>query len=253
MAAELQLALQAFAEKLTKNFATATVNPAQAEDQLKAPTVELFELVGSILDLDVVALAAPDYAERFAEELEVPGPRVPLTRDRQLFDRAVGLGRRLIWLHTYGERFVPDGERAGVLPPGAARATRPIPAGEDDYPAQHSYDAQKRELHVGAGVFAPVAPSVRAYSVSGLDVIGSWLDYRMRDGAGRRSSRLDLIRPAVWPAEFTEELLRLLWIVEATVELQPELDELLGQVVASETIPPSELPEPTDEERRPPG
>jgi hypothetical protein len=197
-------------------------------------------------------LSAPGYVERFAEELEVPGPRLPLTSDRDRFERAVRLGRRLVWLHTYGERFVPAGERAGALPSGRARATVPVPGGEDGYPTGHSYDAGTQTLRVGEGSFAPVAPEVRAYSVSGLDVIGSWLDYRMRDGAGRRSSRLDLVRPVVWPAEFTEELLRLLWIVEATVELRPALDGLLGDVIAGPTIAAADLPVSTDAERKPP-
>ncbi|MHB8643021.1 MAG: hypothetical protein ACYDA3_09080 [Gaiellaceae bacterium] len=75
----------------------------------------------------------------------------------------------------------------------------------------------------------------------------------MRDGAGRRSSQFDRIRPLSWTAEFTEELLRLLWIIERTVALGPELDTLLDEVVASDLYLASELPAPTDEERKPPG
>ena len=112
-------------------------------------------------------LAAPTYAERFVNELEIPGPRVPLTRDRDLFERAAELGRRLIWLHTYGERFVPAGHRAGEVPTGSARCTRPVPEQQDDYPTSHSYEPERSELHVGAGTFAPITPAVRGYSVSG--------------------------------------------------------------------------------------
>ena len=83
-------------------------------------------------------------------------------------------------------------------------------------------------------------------------MIGSWLDYRMRRGAGRRSSELDKIRPATWPAQFTEELLRLLWVIEHTVALEPELNETLAQVIDSETFSADELPTPSDAERLPP-
>src|SRR5690349_21179124 len=49
-------------------------------------------------------MASPQYVERFWEELARPGPRLPITRNRQHFHRGVALGRRLIWFHTFGER-----------------------------------------------------------------------------------------------------------------------------------------------------
>lgn len=198
-------------------------------------------------------LQAPSYTLRFFEELEIPGPRIPIVRDADLFARGVSLGRRLVWLHTYGERFVPDGERAGRVPPGEARYVRPIGARADRFPRSHGYDAEKRELQVGEGVFAPVSPEVRAFSVSGLDVVGSWLDYRMRDGAGRRSSPLDDVRPTTWPEAYTEELLQLLWVVEHTVALVAELDRLLDDVASSDVFVASELPQPSERERAAPG
>lgn len=225
-------------------------------------TLGLLELFADALGCEVTPeglfayayalLSAPSYVGRFSEELEIPGPRLPLTTRPELFARTVELGRRLIWLHTYGERFVPTGERAGAVRQGRARAVTPVPASQDSYPESHSYDVETLELHVGEGVFAPVEPNVRGFSVSGLDVIGSWLDYRMREGAGRSSSPLDRIRPVVWPPEFTEELLRLLWIVEATVDLQPQLDQLLTDVITGPTLAVDDLPTPSDEERRPP-
>ncbi len=107
-------------------------------------------------------------------------------------------------------------------------------------------------MHVGEGTFGPVSKALRGFSVSGLDVLGSWLDYRMKDGAGRRSSDLDKIRPATWPAEFTEELLKVIWILERTVELGPELDSLLDEIVAGPVFLAADLPEPTEAERQAP-
>jgi predicted helicase len=49
-------------------------------------------------------LATPEYVKTFWNELALPGPRLPLTKDVALFAQGVALGRRLIWLHTYGER-----------------------------------------------------------------------------------------------------------------------------------------------------
>lgn len=197
-------------------------------------------------------LAAPTYVDRFADELEIPGPRIPLTKHPDLLRRGVELGRELIWLHTFGERFVPSSERAGRIPPGAAKALEPVPQTPDEYPERHSYDEETQTLHVGKGTFGPVSKVVREYSISGLDVIGSWLDYRMKQGAGKRTSELDKFRPTRWPAAFSEELLRVIWILERTIELGPKLDALLDEIVVSPLFLTSELPEPTDEERKPP-
>ncbi|MEX2553553.1 MAG: type ISP restriction/modification enzyme, partial [Actinomycetota bacterium] len=50
-------------------------------------------------------LAHPAFTARFAKDLKQPGLRVPITADASLFAEAVALGREVIWLHTYGERF----------------------------------------------------------------------------------------------------------------------------------------------------
>jgi hypothetical protein len=65
-------------------------------------------------------LGGQSYTSRFWNELETPGPRVPLTKDGQIFAEAAALGRRLIWLHTYAERFRGEG-RGDEVPMGAAK------------------------------------------------------------------------------------------------------------------------------------
>ena len=105
---------------------------------------------------------------------------------------------------------------------------------------------------MGAGEFAPVAPEVWGFSVSGLEVVKSWLGYRMLERSGRSSSDLDKIRPERWTAEFTRELLELLWVLEATVALWPGLEEKLERIVSGETFAAADLPEPSEGERKPP-
>src|SRR5262249_15863866 len=126
-------------------------------------------------------LATPAYVETFSEELTVPGPRVPLTKDRNLFQQGVRLGRKLIWLHTYGERFVPAGHRGGELPQGRARCRRAVPDRPQGYPEEFSYDETTQVLRVGDGEFSPVPKSVWDFSVSGLQIVHSWLSYRMKE------------------------------------------------------------------------
>ena len=74
----------------------------------------------------------------------------------------------------------------------------------------------------------------------------------MREGAGRRSSPLDEIRPTRWTAQFTRELLELLWVLEGSVERQPELAKLLDAVVAGTCFGAEELPAPAAWERQAP-
>ena len=192
-------------------------------------------------------LAQPEYVERFWEELELPPPRLPITKDSVLFQRMADHGARLLYLHTYGARFAGPGDD-GSVPQGMARCTKTVPF--DKYPADSSYDQQKHTLRVGDGEFAPVKPDVWNYSVSGLQIVKSWLDRRKLKRSGRQSSPLDQIRPERW--DFTEELLELLWVIEATLNLQPEGTALLAKVCASELFSRDELPSPSDKERQPP-
>ena len=103
---------------------------------------------------------------------------------------------------------------------------RPVPSDADGYPEAFDYNDVTETLCVGEGEFAPVAPEVYEFEVSGLKVVQSWLKYRMKKGAGRKSSLLDHIRPARWTSQFTTELLELLWVLEATVAGYPEQERL---------------------------
>ena len=119
-----------------------------------------------------------------------------------------------------------------------------------EYPKNFAYDPGTKTLRVGDGEFGPVSQEVWDYSVSGLQIVKSWLDYRKLEGSGRKSSELDDIRPARW--DFTEKLLELLWVLEATIELQPLGAKLLAEVFAAPLFASDELPTPSAAERKPP-
>ena len=257
-------------------------------------TVGLLETLGTELGCEVAPedlfayayalLASPAYVDRFSEELTVPGPRLPLTRDPALFQRAAALGAELIRLHTYGERSPVSGlesvrpepvegsfmvrqahhERvsrasetgrhrpARQTPPGIAKCVHAVGETPDAYPDRFEYTPTTQTLWVGAGQFAPVSPQVWEFSVSGFKVVQSWLRYRMRGGAGKRSSPLDDIRPTRWTADFTRELLELLWTLEATLDHHPALADLLDAITAGPTFTAAELPQPSDQQRQAP-
>jgi hypothetical protein len=108
-----------------------------------------------------------------------------MTADPDLFRRAVTLGRDLLWWHTWGERFAPEGQ--SQLPEGQAKAVRPV----EGMPEGFAYDPKSQTLTVGTGAFAPVSPEAWEFEVSGLRVLRSWLGYRMKNRKGRKSSPLE--------------------------------------------------------------
>ena len=197
-------------------------------------------------------LAQPAFTTRFEKELGTRKLCVPITKDAALFDKVRKTGARLLWLHTYGERFVPEGTLPGSIPRGEARCEKAIPGDADGYPESFTYNDAIQTLQVGEGKFEPVAPEVYEFEVSGLKVVQSWLKYRMKKGAGRKSSSLDDIRPTYWTGQFTTELLELLWVLEETVKYYPEQEKLLEAVVASDCFRADKLPTVPDKMRKPP-
>ena len=147
---------------------------------------------------------------------------------------------------------VPEGAKPGEVPAGSARCIKGIPDTPGGYPETFDYNESTRTLQVGTGEFAPVAPEIFNFEVSGLMVVQSWLKYRMKHGAGKKSSPLDDIRPERWTPEFTKELLNLLWILEATLKEYPRQAALLEEVLAGPLFTAGEFPEVPEEARQAP-
>lgn len=187
-------------------------------------------------------LAHSAFTEKFHAELASREIRVPVTRDAALFARAVEIGRPLIRLHSYGERMLPEGAKKGDIPAGTTKCVKAVSGAPEDYPNAFSYNESTRTLSVGTGEFAPVSPEVYHFEVSGLKVVQSWLNYRMKERSGRKSSPLDDIRPERWTAEYTEGLLRLLWVLEATLATYPAQRALLEEILAGEVFTADDLP-----------
>jgi len=198
------------------------------------------------------ALAHPAFTARHTKELETRELRVPITKDAALFEKVRALGARLLWLHTYGERFVPTARERGHIPPGATRCVKSVPGDPYGYPKTFDCNGATQTLHLGGGQFRPVAPELFAFEVSGLKVVQSWLKYRLKEGAGKKSSPLDDIHPDHWTSQFTTELLELLWVLEATVASYPEQAKLLGHVISGPCFQADELPPVPDRMRKPP-
>jgi len=195
---------------------------------------------------DIAAVGAhPGYVERFRADLGTPGLRIPLTADAALFDEAVELGRRVVWLHTFGERFADPSHGRPADAPRLAPERRPrvpaagaIPSAPEGMPDQLAYDDAKQRLIVGTGCIEPVPPQVWRYEVSGKQVLVQWFSYRRKHrerpliGDRRKASPLGDIQPDHWLAEYATELLNVLNVLGLLVELEPQAADLLARICA---------------------
>lgn len=171
-----------------------------------------------------------------------PGLRVPLTADGDYWSMAVGLGRRVIWAHTFGERCVDaaEGRPAGrIRVEGGPRLISET--GEGTHNRSLRYSAEKRELRIGDGGFDNVAPEVHAYEVSGANIVRSWFNYRKPRTGAPASDSLEAITPAGWRPEWDIELLDVLNALTALVALEPEQAELLDAILDGPQITVDDL------------
>ena len=222
---------------------------AQLQAQLGQPVTaeDLFAYIAAVA-------AHPGYTHRFATDLATPGLRIPVTADAALFTEAVQLGRRLIWLHTFGERFADATQQR---PPGAPRmpdGQRPqvplgggIPNTPEGMPDTLGYDPVLRRLSVGQGHIEPVPQAVWDYEVSGKQVLVQWFSYRRKTrerpqiGDKRPPSPLGDIQPDHWLPEYTTELLNVLNVLGLLVALEPQAAELLGRICNGPLVTQSAL------------
>lgn len=203
----------------------------------------------------VAATAAhPAFTARFQGDLSTPGLRIPITADAATFASAAAIGRTVLWLHTFGERFSDPGDGRPAQPPRLPVASRPtipldgaIPQAPDAMPDSIDYDASKRRLLVGTGYVENVSQAVWEYEVSGKQVLVHWFSYRRRDrerpmiGDRRKPSPLGLIQPDHWLPEYTTELINLLNVLGCLVELEPKQADLLKRICSGPMISLNEL------------
>ena len=228
-----------FAPGLLKHLTEHYGSPVAAED--------MFAYLGAIL-------AHPGYTSTFADDLLVPGIRVPVTGDVRLFSRAVQVGRRVLWLHSYGQRFSNPADNRLKSPPRlphdrapGVMAGYPIPGDSEHIPDLLGYDADKQQLHVGAGRIANVTQRMRNYEVAQVNVLNKWFGYRRgnreRPTIGNRhiSDLQKIPENPKWRAEYTSELIDLLNVLGLLAELEPKQAELIAAIIDGPLISVDDL------------
>lgn len=196
----------------------------------------------------------PGYVRTFDEPLQQAGIRVPLTADPELWERAVQLGKQVVWLHTYGERGepLPGMERLHQLPAGADYTLptptvdmgRTMPEKKPSFsldPVTGSLSEEENSPVMGTVSFGQarcenVERRVFDYTIGGNQVLGLWAKYRLKKPVVRRSSPLDEIVQREWPEAWSDEYERLLYTLTHLVHLEPAQEKLLDEVLAGEQI-----------------
>lgn len=202
----------------------------------------------TISPLDLLAYVAavvahPAYTVRFRRELEEPGIRVPLSTEPALWESAISLGREVIWLHTYGTRYMdiaegrPDGERA-IIERYGIKCTRAVRALPERLPSHLAYDDSTTTVHVGGGMFSPVPRRSVEYDVAGRRILWRWLNDRTRQPQYKKRTcpELDNLTVTSWDRRLTDELLALLAVLTGCISLEPAQRVLLNKVCDSATV-----------------
>lgn len=196
----------------------------------------------------------PGYVRTFDEPLQQAGIRVPLTADPALWERAVQLGKQVVWLHTYGERGepLPGMKYLHQLPEGAdyALPTPTVDMGKTMPEKKPSFSpdtvtgslSEEENISVtgtvsfGQARCENVEKRVFDYTIGGNQVLGLWAKYRLKKPVVRRSSSLNDIVQREWPEAWSEEYERLLYTLTHLVHLEPAQEKLLDEVLAGEQI-----------------
>jgi hypothetical protein len=217
--------------------------------QLLAETYGIAVSPEDVFAYIAAVMAHRAFTARFADDLVQPGLRLPLTAEAGHFTEAVAVGREVVWLHCYGERFVDEAAGRPKGPPRMAREIEPripaegaIPSAPEPLPDTLRYDASTRRLHVGLGFVENVSPAMWDYEISGKQVVWQWFSYRRRDrskpiiGDKRPPSPLQSIQPEGWLPEYTTDLLNLLRVLGRLTALEPRQAELLERICSGKLI-----------------
>ncbi|MEG8278638.1 type ISP restriction/modification enzyme [Streptomyces sp. AHA2] len=162
-----------------------------------------------------------------------PDLTVPLTGDRETWERGLEHGHRLLWLMRR------DGERP-KLPGGRRPYVRaPLPS----RPLTLRYDREEEALFVDEGRISPVPPQAWDVEAGGVRVLEQWFAARVFEP---EPGTLAAIRPTVWPQTWTSELLELITVLALLADLRPPEGgpEVPDPVTATELTEAGVLPAP---------
>ena len=146
---------------------------------------------------------------------------VPLPADPALWAEGLDLGRRVLWLHTYGERFAA--ELGPLRMPGGRRPF--VRERVTGLPDALEHDAEDDSLLIGTGRLSPVARSAWEFHAAGEPVLSRWFTERCADPEAQPGT-LEALGLTGWPQQYTADLVDLVTVLTQLAELRPSLADL---------------------------
>ncbi len=144
-------------------------------------------------------LYAPSYRTKFNELLKRDFPRVPFTRDRELFGKLADLGRRLVDLHLL---------RSSTLNPPVARFEET----GDNKVERQMYSPKDMRVYINeTQYFDGVSHEAWLYHIGGYQILDKWL----KDRKGRALSLEDI-----------RHYCRVVTAIAKTIEIQEGIEAL---------------------------
>lgn len=142
------------------------------------------------------------YRDRYAEYLKIDFPRVPFTKDTQLFKQMAGYGKAIADLHLMqsSDLDTPIAKYQGN--------------GDNDKVEQVSYDESQGRIYINQDkYFEGISPEVWSYHIGGYQVLHKYL----KDRKGRTMDN---------PIYFC----RMITAISKTIEVQAQIDEIYEDV-----------------------
>lgn len=163
------------AEKIGRVYYPIAEYPTKDGDERLTPE-EIFYYAYAIFN-------SPTYRSRYAEQLKIDFPRLPLTGDKKLFAQLVRFGNELVNLHLLGENpfdksktIFDEQEKWGVKIGGAKPANLP-----DWQVADMSFNEKDKRVYVNKGqYFEGVEKEVWEFMIGGYQVCEKWLKDRKK-------------------------------------------------------------------------
>ncbi|MCC5034255.1 DNA methyltransferase [Streptomyces sp. WAC 00631] len=166
------------------------------------------------------------------------GRSVPLPLSAGVWRDGVALGRRVLWLHTFGAHCGETPDARPKLPGGRRPYVRAALPGPHALPAEPLYDPEERALLLGDGRIAPVPPAAWRFEASGVPVLAQWYERRT---VPAEPGTLSAVRPADWSPSLTSELLELITVLALLGELRPERRRLAERLASVPRLTAAEL------------
>ncbi len=160
----------------------------------------------------------PTYRIRYAEQLKIDFPRLPLTSNKELFKKLVAKGNELVNLHLLGENpfdqsktIFDDSDKWGISLGGEKPESL-----EDWKVTEVKYSAKDRRVYVNPGqYFEGVEKEVWEFMIGGYQVCEKWLKDRKK---AERSLSLDDLK----------HYMKIVASLRETIRIMKEIDQLIS-------------------------